>query len=680
MRVAVIGAFLVVLEAAYEQSRWLGDQGWWYFGPRSTGSRADALRALGLTGHLRYLPVSEVAIASKVLGEPSITWDADARAIVEGAAANAQASAESVSTYDVVAPEGLSYRPYQRAGVRMVVDGWASKGTLIGDEMGLGKTMQAIGAIAVRQPKRVLVLCLTSIRENWRRELCKWLPSRAACVATSVDEMGAGDAITVTSYSSLQGPHARAKALRAALASQSWDLVVLDEAHVLKNEKAQISKTVLGAFTRGVLKTPGVVQKAAHTLILTGTPIQNKVRESLPLLRAVGLVGNGAPLGNEGKFLYRYCGQASVWTGSRTVTTFDGATNLSELQLKLRSSGHFVRRLKADVAKELPPKLRSLVLVGSHDDGYGSVAASGTLGFEQAVNLAQKTMSFEELSAYRAQLAKVKAPLAVEHVSDLLCELEPDGKVLVFAHHQTLLDALQAAFPASIRIDGSTPAADRQGLVDRFQSDPAVRIAILSTRAAGTGLNLTAASVVVFAEADWNPAMCVQAEDRAHRIGQTAESVTVQYLALNGTLDARVIAVMAEKMNIADAALDKVSAPIAPAPEAPPPAPPAPAADDTVTVTAGHGARAWTVTLTGDQRKAIAEALVAIASVCDGAKQDDDMGFNGRDANSEFVESLVRASRNGGLSPKMAAWGQKILHTYRYTQVEPALVARIWGA
>lgn len=700
MLIEVKGDYFVCVGATFEQSQWLGQQGWWLMGPRSAGFHANRLRVHKLAGWVRYLPTSEAATVARIAHDPQLTWSPEARALVVVASANTTASREAESDFEVPAPAGLTYRPYQRGGVETIWRGWEAgvPGVLIGDEMGLGKTMQAIGAIARCSPRRVLVMTLASVRENFAREIRKWLPERAAKVATTAEDVLDGEGITVVSYSSVVGPSNRAKALKEKLLNEPWDFVVLDEAHTLKNDKSQASKNVLGAYTRGVRKEHGIATRGAFVVVLTGTPIQNKVRESIVLLRAVGLVGDGAPLGNEGRFLFRYCGPSKVWTGSRYVTTFDGATNLPELQANLRGSGRFVRRLKVDVAKELPPKLRSLILVGNSDDvaehdPYATLLPEGeALDFSAVQDLVSRTVEFEALAAYRAKMAVLKAPYAIEHVSDVLDELEPDGKVLVFAHHEVMLDRLQAQFGAiAIRIDGKTPTDERIGLVDRFQNDPAIRVALLSTRAAGTGITLTAASVVVFAEADWNPAMCLQAEDRAHRIGQDAASVTVHYLAINGSLDARVIAVMAAKMNVADQALDVVPTQATPAPAAPPSAPAAEPVDPSAPVTVElvskgrqrdqSGQRVQmsreTITLTRDQRDAVAEALVYLKGRCDGAITEDDVGFNGRDAQSEFVQNLVNAARAGNMTPKQAAWGQKILATYRRTQIAH-LAPRIW--
>lgn len=145
--------------------------------------------------------------------------------------------------------------------------------------------------------------------------------------------------------------------------------------------------------------------------------------------------------------------------------------------------------------------------------------------------------------------AEAKLPAMKEYIEDLL---EAGHKMLLFAHHQSVLDAFEAAFMEKhhrhIRIDGKTPPSTRQDLCNSFQQDATIRIALLSITAASTGLTLTAATTVVFAELFWNPGVMVQAEDRAHRIGQ-CDSVNVHYLLARGTTDDNVWPLILKKLN-----------------------------------------------------------------------------------------------------------------------------------
>jgi SWI/SNF-related matrix-associated actin-dependent regulator 1 of chromatin subfamily A len=162
--------------------------------------------------------------------------------------------------------------------------------------------------------------------------------------------------------------------------------------------------------------------------------------------------------------------------------------------------------------------------------------------------------AFGALSKVRHALAMKKVPYVVTHVEDLL--QEGAKKVVVFIHHHDVAAALQASFgDRAVVLTGETPHADRQIAIDRFQNDPSVEVFIGAITAAGVGVNLTAASNVVFAELDWVPANMTQAEDRTHRIGQLF-SVLVQYLVFNRSLEARIAAVLVRKQEISDKILD----------------------------------------------------------------------------------------------------------------------------
>ena len=675
IKIEVKNEYLVAQGLDREEGQYLGQQGWWYYGDRSRAHGAT-LRALGVALHSRYLPANQCTVAAALLDAEHVVWTDSARAVVAASAKNLKASRDAGenNTLVIPAPEGITYRPYQIAGVQFALDAWESKrrGVLIGDEMGLGKTMQGIGAMRVLDAQHVLVLCLTSLKRNWLREVGKWWPEAPASIVDSAGTLLAShaDRVTILSYSSLVGSSKRAKELREALSAQSFDLAVLDEAHVLKNEETQTSKFVLGTFKRGEKQAPGLIERAERVLVMTGTPIQNRVRESLPLIRAIDGIGESGIIEKDVSFLFRYCGPEKIYVPGRgEMRTFNGATHLDELQSRLRGGGFMVRRLKAQVATELPPKVRTLVRLDCAEfEGFDH--AIKEVGFDDS-HLHGVTSDFLAMAAYRARLAVRKAPQVIEHVQQLVDE---GHKLLVFAHHETMIDALEQAFPAcSLRIDGKTPEQDRQGLVDQFQIDASKRVGIISTRAGGTGLTLTAADMVVFAEGDWNPAACAQAEDRAHRIGQSADVVTVQYLVLDGTLDAHILSTMIRKLDGADRALDRTKE----VADAPAPKPPK-AVEPARKVEIKAKGKTVVYEITADRKAAIVEAFALLKGSCDGARSLDDVGFTGADAHSEFVQSLCATALTAQLSDKQAAWSLQVLTKYRNTQLA-ALATRLFS-
>ncbi len=474
---------------------------------------------------------------------------------------------------------------------------------------------------------------------NWRRELEAWLT-----LPLSVGgEKDLAAEIVVVSYE-------QAKKHRAVLEARTWDLIIGDEAHAFKNWKAQRTQTFV-ALTR----------KSARKLLLTGTPIENRPIELYSLLNIV------MP-GEWGTFMKFGCRYANGHHDGY-AWNFKGASNLEELQDRLRATC-MVRRLKKDVLKELPAKRRQIVVLDS-DCGREAKAALKAeremieaLGYqthearveaelakceddstyESAVaRLTQAAgVEFTEVSKVRAEVAIAKVPKVIEYLQDAL---ESSNKVIVFAHHHSVIDALAEGLKdyGAVTFTGQHSTHERQTAVDRFQHDSTCRVFIGSIKAAGVGITLTAASLVVFAELDWVPGAITQGEDRAHRISQT-ESVNIQHLVFDGSLDARMAQVLVAKQEIADRGLDIVPV-VTPHDE-----PLTPARRELIENAAK---------LTPEKILEIHNALRMLAGVCDGAEARDTMGFN-------KIDTAIgsRLARLPSLSAKQAALGWRIARKY----------------
>ena len=244
-------------------------------------------------------------------------------------------------------------------------------------------------------------------------------------------------------------------------------------------------------------------------------------------------------------------------------------------------SNCMVRRLKADVLKELPPKRRQIIVlppdgmkealkaeikaVSAHEaemeklavDLELSKALDGQDAYMQIVTALSnvRDLAFEEISAARRAMAIAKAPFVAEYAKDLLDE-EEAKKIIIFAHHHEVIDTLFDAFGKdAVKLDGRMGIKAKQESVDRFQSDPTCKVFIGSIQAAGVGITLTAANMVLFAELDWVPGNVTQAEDRAHRLGQL-DSVLVQHLVVDGSIDSRMAKFIVAKQDVIDRALD----------------------------------------------------------------------------------------------------------------------------
>ena len=393
--------------------------------------------------------------------------------------------------------------PFQREGVQMgVVRGGR---VLLADDMGLGKTIQAIGIASYFHDWPLLVVCPSSMRYQWRQEFLRFLPSQhpsTIVVMDSSKDFAADARVLIVSYDLLSrcADQLRGVGFRSA---------IMDESHCLKNPKA--------ARTRAAMP---LLRASRRVLLLSGTPALSRPVELYTQICAIDR--SFMPVFND--FGQRYCGgQRNAWGWD-----FSGASRMAELQILLERH-IMIRRLKRDVITQLPSKRRQLVLL---DPGQVRCRSKKMSAMES--RMGERSLRGAErrgaLLEYFRETATAKLPAVCSYLEDLL---ESGAKFICFAHHRVVMDAvcslLDRRKEQHIRIDGATTAPQRKRECDRFQGGEAVRVAVLSITAANTGLTLTAASLVVFAELFWNPGVLTQAEDRAHRIGQQ-DSVQVSLL------------------------------------------------------------------------------------------------------------------------------------------------------
>lgn len=634
--------------------------------PREAGFRWDAALKCWFT--------KDAAIAEKLMDpEKAAREHKERQAALR---ARIEASRAANLDVDIPVPDGLAYLPYQRAGIatamQIVRDGI---GVLLADEMGLGKTIQAIGIInADPSIERVLVICPASLRLNWQREFGKWLTRRMQTYIVQGSGTPYNFPITIINYDIL------AKHVDW-LQSQSWDMVIVDEAHYLKSKGAKRSRAVFGidAYTakrEKIEPTPGI--QARHKVALTGTPIPNRTVEGFGLFHWL------APKEFANFFSYakRYCAGNQNGYG----WDFTGSSNLQELQDKLRGS-MMIRRLKMDVLTELPAKRRHVVefpangagdAVSDENEAWArneetvrelrvkvELAKAGSKEeYESTVRALRDAanVAFTEMSRLRHATALQTVPYVIEHILNVLGD--EGHKVVIMAHHQDVIAAIMSALAEegirAVKLTGSTEMKDRQAAVDEFQNSPDCRAFVGNIIAAGVGITLTAAAHVIFAELDWVPGNMTQAEDRCHRIGQR-DSVIVQHCVLEGSLSARMAQRLIEKQEVIDRALDRKEeiSPVEP--------------EQASLSIAGDRERAATETVSHDKLGEIAATLtdaqmVAIhtglkmlaASDQDHASSLNGIGFSKVDG--AIGHSLAGAFR---LTPRQAALGLRLVTKYR---------------
>jgi len=420
-------------------------------------------------------------------------------------------------------------RPYQVRGISWLDEVCADGGGILADEMGLGKTLQSIGHLALSASGPALVVGPTGLVTNWLREIARWAPDALHAVDYRGGDLpelaGNVPTVVVTGYPTLRR-HTE------ALAAVEWSRVVFDEAQALKNSRTQVSKAARRL-------------RADATIALTGTPVENSLDELWSLLNLVA----PSEFGNRALFRRRYA--APIQAGS------------SEAKLRMHDaiSGRVMRRTKSDVAASLGPKIHTdiecdlsseqarlydAILDQASDDGFGD--GIGRRGAILAALTKLKQVCNHPMLAGAGRPGDVdgrsgKLDVATDIV---VTNLENDSPTVVFTQYRETGELLAAHFGAVLDarvpfLHGGLSRAERDRIVDDYQSGRGCGVLVASLKAAGTGLTLTRAADVIHFDRWWNPAVEAQATDRVHRIGQD-RVVTVTTLTTAGTVEEHIAA------------------------------------------------------------------------------------------------------------------------------------------
>jgi superfamily II DNA or RNA helicase len=435
---------------------------------------------------------------------------------------------------DAPLPDDLraELRTYQRDGYR-----WLKflsdheLAALLADDMGLGKTVQALAVL--RFP--ALVVCPASVVFNWAEEIARFRPGLKVSTYHGANRTLDDKAdITITTYGTLRVDVGE-------LSVHPWDTVVLDEAQTIKNPDSQVARAAYQL-------------RARFRMALTGTPVENRLTDLWSLFH----------------FLHRgYLGGLRDFEEQYARPIAEGNAEVAN-KLRARIKPFVLRRLKREVAKELPPRTDVVLRCTLEPDEralYESVrAATQKEVLEQlaaggnVLAVLEALLRLRQACCHRSLLPGQTSPSSskLELMLDTLEEALDEGhKALVFSQWTSLLDLVEPHLRTRgirfARLDGST--VDRGGAVRQFQDDPSTSVMLLSLKAGGTGLNLTAADHVFLMDPWWNPAAEDQAADRAHRIGQD-RPVLVHRLIAADTVEERILALQERKRALASVATD----------------------------------------------------------------------------------------------------------------------------
>ncbi|GMS91539.1 hypothetical protein PENTCL1PPCAC_13714, partial [Pristionchus entomophagus] len=422
--------------------------------------------------------------------------------------------------------------PFQKKGVLF---GIAKAGrVLIADEMGLGKSIQAL-AIAryYRANFPLAIVCPSSVKSAWKHQIERFCPAIKENLYMLEKErdplpgIATSNTVLIMSYNYMSMK-------QDDLAKAGYGVWIFDESHYLKDFKAKRTKAA-----------QHVSKKSARVIFLSGTPALSRPAELYSQIKII----DPSLFTTQRDFFIRYCDGQDTKYGMQAK----GATNSEELSAILQKR-LMIRRLKAEVLTDLPQKLREIIYITSDD--ISSRIKKSRLTSARAFDAGKADFQNDQnLIEYYTHTGTAKARPVCDHIIDnyFYEGADESRKILVFAHHQIVLDTIEHSLSqrgiTSIRIDGKTPSATRGDLCQSFQEDPSVRVAVLSITAAGEGITLTAASVVIFAEIYWIPGKMQQAEDRAHRVGQQ-NSVIVQYMLANNTADDIIWPLVKSKIHI----------------------------------------------------------------------------------------------------------------------------------
>lgn len=443
------------------------------------------------------------------------------------------------------APESLvaDLRDYQAVGWSWLAAMQEQElGCVLADDMGLGKTLQALTLLLDPSSRPALVVAPRSVLRNWQSEAARFAPELRVGLlhgprrGRRLEAMKAGELdVLVTTYAVLRLDIDALKAVR-------FGTVILDEAQAIKNADSQTAKAARSL-------------RAQHRVALTGTPVENHLGELWSLFEFL----NPGFFGGRRRFEESLGGPATAGD-ARAVQA-----------LRRRVAPFVLRRLKGEVAKELPPRTDIVLrcpMSPAQKDGYERVRTGGVAALEAKPDRRPRRMRVLEIltrlrqaSCHAGLLPGGSADTASGKL-DVLCEtldevIDEGHRALVFSQWTSLLDLVEPRLLDLgidfLRLDGST--RNRAELVDRFQAEDGPPVFLISLKAGGTGLNLTAADHVFHLDPWWNPAVEQQATDRAHRIGQE-RPVIAWKLVSEGTVEERIVALQERKRALAESVLD----------------------------------------------------------------------------------------------------------------------------
>jgi SWI/SNF-related matrix-associated actin-dependent regulator 1 of chromatin subfamily A len=428
----------------------------------------------------------------------------------------------------VIEYDKYNHRPpmdHQKEAIEKLV---RNKKFILADDMGLGKTTATIIAALETGSKKILIVCPASLKINWQREIENY-SDRSVYISEGKKFSDEHDFVIIN-YDILKNFHDPKKKDESTILKSNFDLIIMDEAHMISNPQAQRTKIV-----------NDIAQKSTRVWLLSGTPMTSRPMNYYNLLNLVD-----SPVAmNWMAYAKRYCNGFQFSVGKRKVWNVTGASNLDEL--RDRTQTHILRRLKEDVL-DLPEKIITPVylrlkskdyedLMGEYFDWYDNNS-------EESSSL---TLQFGKLMKVRKIIASEKVKSTIELAENII---DQGKKVIIFTNFTDTLQEIYNHFGKSaVYLDGSCSKPHRQNSVDEFQTNDKIKVFVGNLKAAGVGLTLTSAEAVIMNDLSFVPAEHSQAEDRSHRIGQK-NSTSVYYPIFENTIEGAIYDILNRKKKI----------------------------------------------------------------------------------------------------------------------------------
>ncbi len=421
-----------------------------------------------------------------------------------------------------------SHRPplnHQKIAIEKLA---GSKRFILADDMGLGKTTSTIIAALETGSKKILIVCPASLKINWQREIENY--SDRPVFICEGKKFSTEHDFVIINYDILKNFHDPKSKELTLLEQCNFDLVILDEAHMISNAQAQRTK-IINSF----------VKKINRVWLLTGTPMTSRPMNYYNLLSIIE-----SPVAqNWMAYAIRYCQGYQFKAGNRKVWNVSGASNLEEL--RDRTSKQILRRLKEEVL-DLPDKIITPVYLRLQSKEYENLMGEYYDWYDKNPDESSSlTVQFSKLMKVRKVIANEKTRQTIEFAENIL---EQGKKVIIFTNFTDSLQTIYQHFgKQAVYLDGSCSNSVRQQAVDQFQNEEKIKVFVGNLKAAGVGLTLTSAEVVIMNDLSFVPAEHAQAEDRAYRYGQKS-NVLVYYPLYENTIEGAIYDILNTKKQI----------------------------------------------------------------------------------------------------------------------------------